>query len=119
MRPCTVWKTGRLRATTWQGAGSTRTARNILFPTLVLLDIKLPRRSGLEVLKWLREVPALRRLIVVMLTSSREPRDIAEAYDLGANSYLVKPISPRELQELIKALGTYWLCCNDPPLPGS
>jgi CheY-like chemotaxis protein len=86
-------------------------------PTLVLLDIKLPKRSGLEVLQWIRSVPALASLIVVMLTSSREPRDIDEAYAHGANSFLVKPISPAEMQELIRSLGLYWLRHNEPPPP--
>ena len=84
-------------------------------PTLVLLDIKLPKRSGLEVLRWVRSKPALARLVVVMLTSSRELKDVDEAYAQGANSYLVKPISPGEMQDLIKVLGLYWLRHNEPP----
>lgn len=102
-----------------EGTGAYADRARHPLPTLVLLDIKLPRRSGLEVLKWLRSVPALRRLIVVMLTSSRESRDVAEAYEHGANSFLVKPISPQELQELIAAMGAYWLRFNEPPLAGS
>ncbi len=102
-----------------EGAGVYSDRARHPVPTLVLLDIKLPKRSGLEVLKWLRSVPAWRNLIVVMLTSSREARDVAEAYQLGANSYLVKPIAPGELQELIKAMGTYWLRFNEPPFGAS
>src|SRR5947207_15017530 len=62
-------------------------------PVLLLLDLKLPRRSGLEVLAWVRQQPTLKRLPVVVLTSSEESADINRAYDLGANSYLVKPVA--------------------------
>jgi CheY-like chemotaxis protein len=84
-------------------------------PTLVLLDIKLPKLSGLEVLSWIRRQPELAQLVIVMLTSSKERKDIEVAYASGTNSYLVKPIAPVELQELIKSLGSYWLTHNEPP----
>jgi CheY-like chemotaxis protein len=84
-------------------------------PVLVLLDLKLPRRSGLDVLRWLRAEPALRRLPVVVLTSSRESADVGKAYDCGANSYLVKPVSPDQTRQLAHALGLYWLQLNEPP----
>ena len=84
-------------------------------PTLVLLDLKLPRRSGLEVLQWLRQQEHTRSTIVVVLTSSQEDGDIARAYAAGANSYLVKPISPQKMNELVNALGLYWLQLNRPP----
>jgi len=81
-------------------------------PALVLLDLKLPRRSGLEVLEWLRSQPGLRRLPVVVLTSSMESTDVRKAYDLGCNSYLVKPVSFEGLLDAVKALGVYWLTLN-------
>lgn len=84
-------------------------------PTLILLDIKLPKRSGLEVLQWIRSVPQLARLVVVMLTSSREHKDIDQAYAHSANSYLVKPIGPTQMLDLVKTLGLYWLSYNEPP----
>ena len=84
-------------------------------PGLVLLDLKLPRRPGLEVLGWLRDQPGLRRLPVVVLTSSRESADINRAYDLGANSFLVKPVGFAELLEMIKTLDVYWLQLNEAP----
>jgi CheY-like chemotaxis protein len=87
-------------------------------PALVLLDLKLPRRSGLEVLERLRATPGLRRLPVVMLTSSGEMRDVDRAYDLGANAYLVKPVDPAELQEVVRHLGMFWLGANRRPSPG-
>ena len=95
------------------GAYSDREAHPL--PALVLLDLKLPRRSGFEVLEWLRGQPGLRRLPVVVLTSSRESRDVDRAADLGANSYLVKPVHFDALQELIRALGLYWLTFNERP----
>lgn len=85
-------------------------------PALVLLDLKLPRKSGLEVLEWLRAQSTLRRLPVVMLTSSRETGDIARAYDLGANSYLVKPVAYEDLARMIAALDLYWLRLNERPI---
>lgn len=88
------------------------------FPELVLLDIKLPRKSGLEVLAWLRSQPQshLKRLPVVMLTSSNQPHDVEKAYDLGANSYLVKPGELSKLTELIALIHQYWLNVNMRPV---
>ena len=84
-------------------------------PALVLLDIKMPDLSGLEVLKRLREDPALRLLPVLMMTASTLPGDVAEAYRLGANGYFIKPSSVRELVELLKALKDCWLRFNEFP----
>jgi CheY-like chemotaxis protein len=85
------------------------------FPVLVLLDLKLPRRSGLEVLQWIRAQAGLKRLPVVVLTSSKEATDVNQAYDLGANSYLVKPVGFDSLLELVKSLEVYWLILNQKP----
>lgn len=84
-------------------------------PALVLLDLNLPRRSGLEVLEWLRGQPGLRRIPVVVLTSSRESRDVNRAYDLGANSYLLKPVAAEALFEMVQTLKLYWLLLNQHP----
>ena len=81
-------------------------------PCLTLLDLKLPRRSGLEVLEWMRAQVGLKRIPVVVLTSSQQPSDINRAYDLGANSYLVKPVSFDTLLEMARALNLYWLLFN-------
>jgi CheY-like chemotaxis protein len=83
-------------------------------PSLVLLDIMLPRRSGFEVLTWMRQDPALRRLPVIMLTSSGQPGDISRAYDAGANAYHVKPSGFEELLEFVEALKAYWLTWTEP-----
>lgn len=84
-------------------------------PIIILLDLKLPRRSGLEVLAWLRNQPKLRRLPVVVLTASRELADINTAYELGASSYLVKPVAFDNLVEMVKTLNLYWLILNEKP----
>lgn len=85
-------------------------------PSIVLLDLKLPRRSGLEVLRWIRNrSDGLRRMPVIMLTSSRHALDVDRAYDYGANSYLAKPETPRQLQELAAAFNCYWLKFNEEP----
>ncbi|NEQ29015.1 MAG: response regulator [Microcoleus sp. SIO2G3] len=84
-------------------------------PVVVLLDLKLPRRSGHEILAWLRQQPELKRLLVVVLTSSNQRSDVDQAYDLGANSYLVKPIGLAALVEVVQALNLYWLLLNQKP----
>jgi CheY-like chemotaxis protein len=81
-------------------------------PGLVFLDIKLPQVSGLEVLRWLRGLPELRRIVVIILTSSNHPGDVREAYELGANSYVVKPASYQQLVDFARAFKAYWLTCN-------
>ena len=86
-------------------------------PDCVLLDIKLPTKTGLEVLNWIRSQRRLKRLPVLMLTSSQLPKDINEAYDLGANSYLVKPPSLEMLVSLAQTIAQYWLQTNVPPVP--
>ena len=87
-------------------------------PAMVLLDLKLPRRSGLEVLDWIRQHPELRRIPVVILTSSRARADVDRAYDLGANSYLLKPVEFSALLELVRSLTVYWMVLNEPPAVG-
>ncbi|MDH4212119.1 MAG: response regulator [candidate division WOR-3 bacterium] len=81
-------------------------------PVLILLDLKLPRKSGHEVLEWLRQQQTLKRLPVVVLTASSESSDINRAYDLGANSYLVKPVTFDALVEMVKTLNNYWMIFN-------
>jgi CheY-like chemotaxis protein len=86
-------------------------------PAIILLDLKLPRRSGHEVLIWLRQQPELKRLPVVMLTSSRQTPDVKRAYDLGVNSYLVKPVGFASLLEMMQSFNEYWLNYTELPEP--
>ena len=85
-------------------------------PHLILLDLKLPKVHGLEVLRQIKEDPATRRIPVVILTSSREDRDLIKSYDLGVNSYIQKPVEFDEFREIIKQLGLYWLVVNEVPV---
>src|SRR6266700_5250258 len=84
-------------------------------PVLMLMDLKMPRKSGLEVLEWVRQQPGLKRLPIIVLTSSNQSPDINRAYELGANSYLVKPAGFDSLLELVKSLDMYWLVLNEKP----
>lgn len=84
-------------------------------PTVVLLDLKLPKVMGLDVLRRLRADARTRRLPVVVLTSSNEERDIIASYDLGANSFVRKPVDFAQFVEAARQLGLYWLMLNEPP----
>jgi CheY-like chemotaxis protein len=84
-------------------------------PKVMLLDLKLPKLSGLEVLRHVRETERLKRLPVVMLTSSREEPDIASAYALGVNSYIVKPVDFEQFIKAVSEAGLYWLLINEAP----
>lgn len=84
-------------------------------PQVVLLDLKLPRLDGLQVLARLRANPTTRLLPVVILTSSTEQRDLVSGYTLGANSYIRKPVDFQEFVEAVRQLGLYWLILNQPP----
>jgi len=85
-------------------------------PDLMLLDLKMPRLNGFDVLGWVRKQPGLKRLLVTVLTSSDHPEDINRAYDLGANSYLLKPHNSHDLADMMKRVQKYWLELNQCPL---
>ncbi len=84
-------------------------------PSVILLDLKLPRVDGLEVLRQIKDHTQLKRVPVVVLTSSQEEVDVATGYNLGANSYIVKPIDFEQLMEAVRSIGNYWLIFNEKP----
>jgi len=85
-------------------------------PVVILLDLKLPKMSGMEVLRSIRQDEFTRFIPVVILTSSAEQEDVIEGYKLGANSYVRKPVDFEQFSEAIKLLGLYWLLWNEPPV---
>ncbi|QPJ66186.1 MAG: response regulator [Candidatus Nitrohelix vancouverensis] len=84
-------------------------------PKLILLDLKMPKLSGLEVLKLIRKMARIAKTPIVVMSSSNEDSDIEESYALGANSYIVKPVDFEKFTDTIKKLGFYWLMINEPP----
>jgi two-component system, response regulator len=97
------------------GRGQYAGRENFELPALTLLDLKLPKVSGLDVLRKIRSEPATRRMSVVILTSSREERDVAAGYDLGVNSYIQKPVDFDHFVQSVAQLGLYWLVLNEEP----
>jgi two-component system response regulator len=97
------------------GTGKYGGRDTVVLPELVLLDLKLPRIDGLEVLKRLREDERTKLIPVVILTSSKEESDLIAGYELGANSYIRKPIKFDEFVKVVGELGLYWLVLNEPP----
>jgi CheY-like chemotaxis protein len=98
-----------------RGAYESRAAGN---PAVMLLDLKLPKVDGLEVLERIKTDPNLKRIPVVMLTSSREEQDLARSYNSGVNAYVVKPVGFHDFVEAVRELGLFWAVINQPP-PGS
>ena len=87
-------------------------------PALILLDIKMPRMDGIEVLRRIRSDAALKRIPVVVLTSSREEKDLINTYDLGVNAYVVKPVKFQQFIEAVKQIGSFWAVINELPPEG-
>jgi CheY-like chemotaxis protein len=87
-------------------------------PAVVLLDLKMPKVDGIEVLRQMKGDPHLRMIPVVVMTSSREERDLLESYQLGVNAYVVKPVNFHEFVDAVKLIGGFWAVLNEPP-PGS
>lgn len=89
-----------------------------IHPVVILLDLKMPKLSGIEVLRSLKGDPRLKEIPVVILTSSRESPDLAECYQLGANAYVVKPVDFASFVDAVKHIGAFWAILNEPP-PGA
>src|SRR5262249_15316846 len=87
-------------------------------PVVILLDLKMPKVDGLEVLRQIRQDPALKHIPVVMITSSREEQDLVTSYRLGVNAYVVKPVDFQKFVDSVKQIGFFWAIINEPP-PGA
>ena len=88
-------------------------------PAVVLLDLKMPKVDGLEVLRQVKSDPQLKVIPVVVMTSSREDQDVVNSYNLGVNAYVVKPLNFPEFSEAVKQVGGFWAVLNEPPIVGS
>jgi CheY-like chemotaxis protein len=111
-----VWVKDGAEALDFLFARGSYSGRDMMYPPkLVLLDLRLPKVDGLEVLRQIRADERLKTLPVVILSSSKEDRDIAESYRLGANSYVSKPVEFQEFADAVVKLGLYWLLINRPP----
>ncbi len=113
--PLQVVQSGKEAMDYLSGSGRYSDRKHFPLPHLILLDLKLPQVMGLEVLKWIREQPQLRTLIVIILTSSKLGPDIEMAYRLGVNAYLVKPSTPLELRKIVMEIKQFWLELNHGP----
>jgi CheY-like chemotaxis protein len=100
-----------------QGRGQYDDRQRHPFPNVIITDLKMPRKGGMEVLRWLREHPECHVIPLIVLSSSNQYRDVSDAYREGANCYLKKPSSFEELQHLMKALFDFWSLCEKPEVP--
>jgi CheY-like chemotaxis protein len=100
-----------------RGAGKYADRQNYPWPKLIVMDIKMPRKTGFEVLEWVKHEAPLRRIPIVIVSSSDNPADINRAYELGANAYMVKPVDYRAVERLFESITHYWgLECAKPEL---
>ena len=117
--PLQVVRDGQEALNYLAGTGKYADRQRFPLPCLVLLDLKLPVKMGTEVLRWIRSQPHLCNLLVIVLTSSSELNDVDRAYEFGAQSYLVKPLSLEKRLEMAKAIKSYWLDLNEFPSPAN
>lgn len=112
--PIEVARDGKMAIDYFLGNGNYGDRERYPLPCLIILDLKLPKYGGHEVLERIKGEPILRRIPVIVLTSSMEHKDVSEAYDLGANSYLLKPVRFDDFIEMAKDIKNYWLQLNQP-----
>lgn len=110
--PLQVASDGQMAIDYLAGTGEFADRKRFPLPGLILLDLKLPRRSGREVLQWIRAQPAFRRIVVIAFTSAPYIGDVGLAYDLGANSFLIKPVDFTRYVEIVRLLKAWWLDYN-------
>src|SRR5205823_836876 len=115
LNPLYVVRNGEQAINYLKGVGDFANRAEYPLPDLMLLDLKMPRKNGFEVLQWIRTKPELRPLRVVVLTTSSELRDVNQAYQLGANSFLVKPADLENIVNLVQALKNYWIATDLKP----
>ena len=118
VNPVQVAQDGKEAMDRLSGGGEYADRGQFPLPHVVLLDLKLPQVMGLEVLKWVREQPGLKNLIVIILSSSQVRQDIDRAYQFGANAFLVKPTSPTKLREMAAGIKLFWLDHSHGPAMG-
>ena len=97
------------------GEGAHASRGTVVIPKVILLDLKLPKIGGIEVLRRVKNDPRTRAIPIVVLTSSREEKDLLESYKLGVNSYIVKPVDFDQFSNCLRDIGMYWLLSNTPP----
>jgi CheY-like chemotaxis protein len=110
--PIHVVTNGQMAIDYLAGIGAFADRKKYPLPCLVLTDLKLPKKSGLEVLEWIRQQPELRKLVVIIFSSSALPSDVNRAYELGANCFVVKPVEFEETAEFVKLVKDFWLSVN-------
>ena len=115
LNPVFVVKDGEEAISYLKGEGKYADRYEYPLPSLLLLDLKMPRKNGFEVLEWIRQQPGLKRLRVVVLTTSDAPRDVDRAYELGANAFMIKPLERKDFVELTNAIKGYWLWMSAAP----
>jgi len=113
-QPVRVLRDGEEAIAYLEGRGAYADRRAHPLPCLIFLDLKLPKKSGLEVVEWVKSQAGLKRIPVVIVSSSRAPDDVDRAYQAGANSYLGKPVIFKDFVEMIRASGKYWISYNLP-----
>ena len=115
VNPLHVVKSGQEAMVYLEGSGPYANREEFPLPKLILLDLKMPGISGFDVLRWIRQQPPLKSLRIIVLTASNEIRDVNEAYQLGANSFLVKPVDFDDFVHLTQSIQGYWIWLNKSP----